>query len=287
MGYNFKIHPFSHFAKSFFGKIEKNIFKIAYSDDELIVVNYHSTPKKFDKNFERQVNYFKTNFNIISPQELQSFFDGKGLKKNKCSLLFTFDDGLKNNLNAIRILEKNNIRALLFIVPGFIDTPKEKQKEFYLKNIRSIINSNIDNQPEDFTALGWNEIKDLISRGHFVGAHTQSHTLVANTSDINNSEIEIAGCKKVIEKELEISVDSFCSINNTTLSIGKKEKELINKNYKYHFTTFPGLNNENKDPQLIKRRNVESFWLMGAVYFAIGIKDLKRWQDRIKQFSQL
>lgn len=286
MGYNSNIHPFSQLIKSFLGHLEKNIFKIKYSNDELIVVNYHSTPKKFDANFEQQVNYFKRNFNIISPTELEDIYFNKENKRDKCSLLFTFDDGLKNNLNAITILEKNNIKALFFVVPEFINMPKEKQKEFYLTNIRPVINNNIDNQAEDFCALSWNELNELVRKGHAVGAHTQTHTLVAQTSLLKNSEFEIVDCKNNIEKALNINVSSFCSINDTLLSVGKKEKELIATNYKFHFTTLPGSNKE-KDALLIKRRNVEAFWLRGAVYYAIGKLDLKRWQTKIEEFVKL
>jgi peptidoglycan/xylan/chitin deacetylase (PgdA/CDA1 family) len=273
--------------KSLVGFVEKVFTGITYPQQELIVVNYHSTPKKFNSNFEKQVVFFKKNFNIISPADLENYFFNKNWASKKCSLLFTFDDGLQNNLNAVSVLEKHNICAMFFVLPEFINTPIEKQKSYYLKNIRPIVNPNIDAEPEDFNALNWNELKKLLSKGHSIGAHTQTHTLVAKNSDKDNSKFEIVTCKENIEKELNIKVTSFCSINNTALSVHKKEKELIESNYKFHFTTFPGSNNNPKNPLLIKRRNIECFWLLGAVYFAIGKFDLKRWKIKTEQFDKL
>lgn len=287
MWFNPKIHSLPLLLKSVFGNIESLFFDITYSSSELIVVNYHSTPKKFSANFERQVKYFKRHFNIISPLELENFFYSEKFETDKCSLLFTFDDGLKNNLNAVNILEKYQVSAMFFVVPEFIDTPANKQKKYYLQNIRPVINYNIDNEDEDFTALSWEELRQLISKGHKIGAHTLTHTLIASKSDIKNSTNEILDCKKIIEKETNSEVNSFCSINNTSVSIGKTEKELIKEGYKFHFTTFPGLNQINKNPLLIKRRNIESFWLQGAVLYAIGKLDLKRWEGKIKLFSDL
>jgi hypothetical protein len=73
------------------------------------------------------------------------------------------------------------------------------------------------------------------------------------------------------------SITSYCSINNTLESTGPKEKKLIAENYTYHFTTFPGSNIHPKDPLFIKRRNIECFWLKGAMYYALGNWDLRRW----------
>lgn len=120
-----------------------------------------------------------------------------------------------------------------------------------------------------------------------VGAHTRTHTLVAADSTPENSENEILTSKKIIEDKLDISVDSFCSINDTLLSVGKKEKTLIEKNYSFHFTTLPGYNREKKDAHFIKRRNVECFWPSGAFYYALGRSDLKRWEKKITLYENL
>jgi peptidoglycan/xylan/chitin deacetylase (PgdA/CDA1 family) len=287
MKYNPKIHNLIHVFKAAIGYFEKFIWGINYSNNELIILNYHSTPKKFNGNFERQVLYLSSRFNIISPADLDKYYFGNSWKSDKPSILFTFDDGLKNNLNAVSVLEKYNIKALFFLVPNFINSEKNNQKEFYIKNIRPVINKEIDSESDDFTALSWQDIKLLITKGHIVGSHTLSHNLIAQNSTLQNSKIEIVNCKGVIEKALDIKINSFCSINNTILSVAKKEKLLIEQNYKFHFTTFPGFNEKRKDSMLIKRRNVESYWLMGVFYFALGKIDLYRWNKSINTYNDL
>ncbi|MGZ3884481.1 MAG: polysaccharide deacetylase family protein [Bacteroidia bacterium] len=260
---------------------------LSYPGNELIVLNYHSTPEQFISNFSAQLDILKRDFNIISPDDLRRYYSPDGLKSEKCSLLFTFDDGLKNNKHALQELEKNNIRALLFVVPDFISCNPLKQSAFYQKNIRLHINRHVDSREEDTTALSWSELRDIVRHGHEIGCHTLTHTLEAGKSGAGNSEAEIVKSKAVIEQELGIKVDSFCSINNTLQSVGKKEKELIGQHYRFHFTTLPGYNGINKDPLFIKRRNVEAHWLKGALYFATGQRDLGRWKEKIAAYERL
>ncbi len=288
MKLNFKIHSKAHILKAALGLIEFSREGIDLPPKELMVVNYHGTPLKFIHAFEEQVLFFKRHFNIIRPEQLDDFYT-EGFKSNRPSLLFTFDDGLKNNLHAIKILDKHQLKALFFVIPDFIDTSPELQKDYYLQNIRPKLNSAIESEPEDFTSLSWNEIKSLISEGHKIGSHTSTHSL-KSTLAIEKSKYEIIDSKKKIAEKLGLGlgeINAYCSPNNTLFSTGAKEAKLIRAHYKYHFTTFPGSNLEDKNQQFIKRSNIECFWLKGAVLFAIGKLDRKRWKKAIQLYNDM
>lgn len=259
---------------------------IAYPSNELIVLNYHSTPKQFSADFRKQVQFITQNFQVIMPEQLTDYFSGN-LKTEKCALLFTFDDGLKNNLIAAEILNEFRIKAYYFVVPEFIDTEEKKQKEYYLRDIRPLVNTAVDHEPEDFSALSWADLHELAQNGHSIGSHTATHTLVARNSGLENSRLEIQGSKTALELKTGLTIAAFCSINNTIESIGSKEKKMIGEHYSFHFTTLPGLNSVKRNPLFIKRRNVESFWPTGAFYYALGRKDLKRWASKIQLYESL
>jgi len=42
-----------------------------------------------------------------------------------------------------------------------------------------------------------------------------------------------------------------------------------------------------KEPLFIKRSNVECFWPLGSVKFAMGIIEKKRYKDQRKRFNKL
>jgi peptidoglycan/xylan/chitin deacetylase (PgdA/CDA1 family) len=286
MLYNPRLHSFSLFAKGVLGRFEKLRGGLSYPNAELLVLNYHSTPKKYISCFREQLRFLTRHFTVIAPSDLPAYFAGT-LETSKCKVLLTFDDGLRNNLYAVDEMNEFGLKAYFFVVPAFIDALPADQMKYYVQHIRPHINPRIDSQPEDFTALSWADLRLLASRGHTVGAHTYTHTLVASASGDSNSAREIESCKSVIEEALREPVLSFCSINNTLQSVGSREKKIIAANYRYHFTTLPGSNSVNKDPLFIKRRNVECFWPSGAFLYAIGQSDLKRWRAGIEAYEAL
>ena len=282
MKLNFKIHNRNHIIKNFIGNIEYLFSNSKLQNSQLTVVNYHGTQKTFIHNFRKQILFFKKHFYIIPPELLSKFYNGELNDTEKPLMLITFDDGIKNNVYAAEILYEYKIKAYFFIVPDFIDCPISKQKEYFRNYIRPKINTAIDSEIEDYTALTWNEVKLLISQGHSIGSHTKTHTLIAKESTLENSITEIQLSKENIASKLNLplqSINAFCSINNTLESISNKELKLIKENYKYHFTTIPGQNSAESSPYFIKRANIESYWLAGALKYAIGIWNLKRWTN--------
>ena len=282
---NLKIHKSSHLIKSALGFTEFLFHTPKYNTRELIVVNYHGTPEKFFNNFKKQVDFFTNFFTPLKATEIEAYFKNE-LPIQKAHMLFTFDDGLKNNLQAARYLAEQGISAFFFLVPSFIECKKKLQTNYYKTNIRPTINSLIESEEKDTTSLSWEDIQEIISLGHNIGCHTHTHRLIASESDIENSIFEIIASKNLLESKLNITIDSFCSINNTLISIGKKEKQILSENYKYHFTTIPGYNQQS-NPLFIKRRNIESFWLLGAVKLAVGKFDLNRWKKYIVEYDSL
>lgn len=280
MKFNSNIHGYPHIIKTILGYIE---FTFSKPKQNLFVLNYHGTPKKFISHFEKQLDFLQEYFEIISPT---TFFDTytNTTKNNKNQLLLTFDDGLKNNLYAVDVLNKRHLSALFFIVPDFIES--SNHKSFYLKNIRPQINPLIDSEAEDFESLSWEDLQ-LIIKNHHIGSHSKSHIMTAGLTSLDALNKEIVESKKILETKLNITVNSFCSINNTLLSVNSESKKLIESNYYYHFTTLAGCNNTNRNPHFIKRINVECFWTISAIKFSIGKSNLNRWEGKIKEYNTL
>lgn len=280
------IHTINHLVKAVLGTTEW-LFGNPNPTGELVVINYHGTPLKFSSNFKKQLQFFQKEFTLIAPSDINSFYNNTITKSSKPFLLLTFDDGVLNNLYAIDVLNKYNLKAYFFVVPDFINTKVELQKEYFITHIRPTIHSVIDNKDEDFKAIGWSELKKLANNGHQIGSHTKTHTLV-NTDSVEKVQLEIIESKIIIEQEIQLeTVNSFCSINESSLSINKTSMNLVKKNYDYFFSTYPGSNLNDKNKLLIYRCNIESYWLLGAVKYAIGKWDQKRWAAKIHSFKKL
>ena len=282
------MHKTSQYIKNILGNILPAIGDISHSKNELLVLNYHGTPKKFISNFKKQLEYFEKIFEIVGPKELNLFYRGDSISTSKPMLLFTFDDGIKNNLYAAEILLKKNYKAYYFIIPGFIETEIFNQKKYYSSNIRPSVDILTHSQEDDFIPMDWRDLASLISLGNCIGSHSYTHKLNAELSSEINSQHEIIDSKTIIEKKLaSTTVNSFCSPNNTLLSIEKKEMEMIKNNYQFHFSTIPGSNFIKKNKYFIRRSNVETYWLSGAIKYNIGKTDWTRWKKEENLFNSI
>ena len=281
-----KIHSKSLIVKSILGKLERPfwVFQETLNNNSLIVLNYHSTPKKFIPNLAKQLDFYSRHFEIVSPFKMNEIFDpSNSIKSTKPKMLLTFDDGLKNNLYAIELLDKLELKGLFFVVPHFIEAAN--QKEYYLTHIRDFINSNIDAEKEDFEAMSWDDLSAIIKKGHAIGCHSMTHKM-KNTNTLSELEIEIIKSKETITEKLGIEVGAFCAPNNSLFSVNKTAKDLINTHYTFFHSTFPGSNIERQN-NFIKRSNVECFWPLGAVKLALGGIERKRWESEITKFKKL
>jgi peptidoglycan/xylan/chitin deacetylase (PgdA/CDA1 family) len=268
--------------KSLLGSAEYLFRPWSYAPDELLVLCMHSTPYERRGEFERLLDFVFKHFRALNPAQLREYFAGN--LTDGPYVLFTFDDGLKNNLMAAELLEARNTRAIFFIVPDFIDATN--QESYYRTHIRQKVDSTIDHEAEDYTPMNEMDLRGLLKRGHFVESHTMSH-LLRNTSDINMVEREVKQSGAWILQRLSWKSAMFCSPIQTNFSVNEEAKRLIEQEYEFHFTTFPGLHSNGKNTQLVFRRNVEVTWSKGQIKYALGKADLVRWQDEIERFQRL
>ena len=121
--------------------------------NNLSVIMYHYIRKKSDsfyngfnyldlKKFEKQITYFKKNYNILSPDKAKSYINSK--KKGGKFLWLTFDDGYYDHYQYVRpILKKNNIKASFFPITSCL-----VDKNINEANIAHILISKVKNKTE-------------------------------------------------------------------------------------------------------------------------------------------
>jgi peptidoglycan/xylan/chitin deacetylase (PgdA/CDA1 family) len=290
MKYSFRIHCKNDLVKAFIGQSASLFPGQQTPIGDLIVLNYHGTQKQYLKNFEEQIKYLQDHYKIIDPVEFAAYFKNNLELSDKPFLLFNFDDGIKNNLYASELLEKYKIRAFFFVVPEFINTKIGSQSKFFRKNIRQNINQYVDRKPEDLTAMSWHELKWLAKSGHEIGSHTASHIFTVSNATTESRQYEIVESQRMIADAIGLDqkqIRSFCGPKDSLLSIGKLEMELIRQHYNFCFSTFAGSNFVSRNPYFIKRVNVETFWLLGSVKFALSNLNRVRWKGKVKTFEQM
>ena len=105
------------------------------------ILRYHSISNGSDlvskgitvnsEHFEEQVQYFSRNFTIIKMSELVEHIK-KREKFPQNALVFTFDDGYRDNYEAAKILHKYGASGMFYITAGCI----ESEERFWVAEIR-------------------------------------------------------------------------------------------------------------------------------------------------------
>ncbi len=186
--------------------------------------------------FEEQMKYLYDNhYTTIRIDELVSFMKGGPISPK--SILLTFDDGWKNGLSAVPVLEKYHFKAAFFIFPG--------------KGI---------GQPY----MEWNDVLALAENPRFeICSHTLTHPWDKQSNlvtwvdgrtagkDKRDVKYELKESKSLLEKKLNKRVKCLAWpvgwYNETLIEIAK------DAGYETLFTAEDGINTQGGDMLRIKR----------------------------------
>ncbi len=272
---------FKHLIFFIFGNLTFLFLRFILKKNSIYVVNYHATYPKYEKNFRKQINFYKKYFKVIDENILmdkQKLF----LENKEPKILITFDDGHISNYNsASKILDDLDIKASFFIPINVIDRKTEDKiltENEILLNKYSILSDLKEDIVNDYTRLTmtWENIIDLDKRGHSIGSHGSNH--IRLSEELNNEQlnIEISQSKEKIEKKLNKKINSFCWIIGDRKSYTKKASEIIKKNnYKLSFMTCAKPFDKNQNFLQIHRFNIENYFSLARVAFTLsGIYEL-------------
>jgi peptidoglycan/xylan/chitin deacetylase (PgdA/CDA1 family) len=287
MRYSKQLHSRNHLIKSVLGNLLFPVFGFPHQNGDLLVLNLHSVPHRFADELRHLIEFLGKHFALQSPDYLGQFYHGAAPKPGtQPSVVFTFDDGLRNNFRAAQVLEEFGIRGLFFVVPDFFQAAEDAQESYYRTHIRNLINPHYDREPEDFRAMNIEQLLQLKALGHELGSHSMSHTM--NKEQDHAALLhEVVHSKEVIDRVLQQNTTHFCAPFNSLQRVSAAAMQLISSHYSYFHSTFPGSNLEDRNPMFIRRVNVEAFWLMGAVKYACSGREWQRWRDDSARFQNL
>ncbi len=197
-----------------------NLFRL--SNFNVRILAYHTVNPKY---FESQIKHLVENYNVIPLEKVTS--------NNKNSVVITFDDGYKNNLEfAYPILKKYGAPATIFIVYDFIDKnifawwdrmehsgihsgmweiKKLNPNDVEKKVIKFTGIKPNSKKPSKYDFMKWAEVKEIMDVFE-IGSHTLTHPILTNIP-LKEAKIEIVESKKKIEEKIGKKIRSFAYPN--------------------------------------------------------------------------
>jgi peptidoglycan/xylan/chitin deacetylase (PgdA/CDA1 family) len=145
------------------------------------VLNLHHVFANEEESFRRLLRRLRPAHSFISYSEaVQRMLSGE---INRPYMTFTFDDGLKSCVRAVRVLREFSAKACFFICPPIIaETKPEAIERFCHDGMREPVHEFMD----------WDDIGKLLGEGHEVGSHTMTHP---NMALLNSAELQDELCR--------------------------------------------------------------------------------------------
>jgi peptidoglycan/xylan/chitin deacetylase (PgdA/CDA1 family) len=166
----------------------------------LRTINFHNTPPARSEEVERQLLAAAERFRAADEDDLDRLLSGGAWHGRKPPLIPVFYEGYRNNYDvALPLLERAGLRGWFFIPTSFIDTPVPEQHAFARAHHIGLTE---DDRAGGRCAMTWDELRDVVSRGHVVACHTATHCAIVDVKTHEDGQREIVGSRQRLEQEL-------------------------------------------------------------------------------------
>lgn len=123
--------------------------------------------------FETFVDWLQEAYEVVSYSDAVDSLDNPATDRPTAAI--SFDDGVKNNLNAAMILEDRGISACFFVCPSIIGHENQRAIDRYCRE-RMLFD-------ESVPFMNWEDLELLLSAGHELGNHSKHHFYMMELED--------------------------------------------------------------------------------------------------------
>jgi peptidoglycan/xylan/chitin deacetylase (PgdA/CDA1 family) len=170
-------------------------------------INFHNTTRAMATQVERQLLAAGERFSAIDEDDLDGLLSGRAWHGRKPPLIPVFYEGYRNNYDiALPLLERAGLRGWFFIPTSFIDTPVPEQYAFARAHHIGLTD---EDHAGGRCAMTWDELRDVVARGHVVACHTATHCAIVDVETQEDVQRELVDSRRRLEQELGCKVRSF------------------------------------------------------------------------------
>jgi hypothetical protein len=242
----------------------------------LTILTYHGISNEIypdetvtPEEFEKQLQYIKENYKVISLEEAVEYIQAD-IEKIAGSIVITFDDGYSDNYHyAYPLLNKHNFPATIFLISDFINDKEGKY-------------------------LSQSQIHKMKSNNISFGSHTISHRILTG---LTNKEVvrEIRDSKDILEAQLGQRINSFAYPVGTMVDFNDEIVKIVkDSKYACACSNVYGINDSNTNIFALKRIGIETtdnFFIfkkkLNGALNILSFKDTKFFQKLKRTFFKL
>jgi peptidoglycan/xylan/chitin deacetylase (PgdA/CDA1 family) len=166
----------------------------------LDAINFHNTGRRRARDLERTLREAGERFAAIDERGLDALLDGQPHDGGRPPLLPVFYEGFRTNYDvALPLVERAGLTAWFAIPTRFLDAPPAEQRA-HAERYEIILSR--DPEPGDGRhAMTWDELRDVVDRGHVVVSHTATHRAIGDLHTPEARRRELDGSRARLRAE--------------------------------------------------------------------------------------
>jgi peptidoglycan/xylan/chitin deacetylase (PgdA/CDA1 family) len=221
------------------------------------IVHYHFVFDDELSSFERQLEWFRSEFEPVSLTEAAIRLERGDVRGRE--LVVTFDDGFRNQaLNAAPLLREAGISACFFLITGLLGATPDDVRAFCTERLHL---------PRPVEAMGWDDALRLLELGHEVGSHTRTHPNLART-DGDALEGELLGSREELEGRLGRPVRHLSAPYGNAQSFAPSVAHAARESgYASCASALRGINASGADVFALRRDHLSASWPLRDVRY--------------------
>jgi len=223
------------------------------------IVHYHYVFDDERESFARQLDYLASEFEPVSlSNAVERLRTGAAGGRE---LVVTFDDGFRNQLQAVPRLAEHGISACFFLITQLVSASPDRAARICRERLHL---------PRPVEPMGWDDAGELLELGHEIGSHTRSHP---NVGDLEPTvvEEELRSSKAELEQRLERPVAHFSVPygDRSRFSAGVSQAARA-AGYSSCSTAIRGRNLSGDDIFSLRRHHLEAGWPVTDLRYFLG-----------------
>ena len=191
-------------------------------------INFHNTPQALAAEVCRRLSEAGEWFGAVGEEDLGALLSGRPERLPgrftepplaepplaKPPLIPVFYEGYRNNYDvALPMLERAGLRGWFFIPTAFIDTPVSEQYTFARTHYIGLTG---EDYPGKRCAMSWDELREVVARGHIVACHTATHCPITYIRSPEEARRELVDSRRRLEDELGCEIKILAGLLGTS-----------------------------------------------------------------------
>lgn len=228
----------------------------------LRMVTLHDTPSEDMDRFRRLVDACLERHAIAGPESVVALSEGRYEPGDADRLLFTFDDGMRNNYDAALHLQEKGVRAIFFVVPSFIGRTVREFVEFH----RASGVEAFDLRPDtELSGLSPSEVREMAAMGHMIAGHNFAHRDLGSLSRVEDLDYEIGRALDTLSEVLRAPCEDFAFGFGRPNYLSAEAADYLNRRCRRVYACVRGLNVPGRTPRYFLRDHVDLSFPPGFV----------------------